>query len=266
MKTIQVNETGEPVHLLWTSGCDSTFRLLQLAILLKKKVQPYYVLTIRQSVYAEIYFMGKIKRELFKKFPWTRELVLPTFIYDYNEISESPEIRADFVELRKILELGEQYTHLAELRLWRKLPYLEMSIQKTDERFRKTIDDYLVRYETEIDSWYQLDEEYKDTPRFNCFGFYRFPLLDISKEDMFDIARENDFFELQNLSWFCHFPVMKKKFGEEPEFTPCGCCSVCNMSAMEGMAWRIPYWRRMKNRIQWKIIEIARLFNFRRKK
>ncbi len=257
---------ARPIDLLWTGGCDSTFRLLQLAILLRKKVQPHYILSIRRSVYAEIYFMGQIKNALFEKFPWTRDLVLPTIFYDYNEIPVCPQIRDNLAELRKTLVLGEQYTHLAELQKWKNFPYLELGIQKTDERFRKSIDDFLVRCEAEGDCWYQFDESARDTLQYPIFGFYRFPLLDISKEEMFDIAKQHGFFDLLNLSWFCHYPIMKKNFGEEPEITPCGCCSVCNMSEMEGMGWRIPLGRRLKNKIVSKIRSILRRLFFWKKR
>ena len=49
-----MHDQTEPINLFWTGGWDSTFRLLQLIIVFRKRVQPYYIIdTTRKSVQNE---------------------------------------------------------------------------------------------------------------------------------------------------------------------------------------------------------------------
>ena len=53
---------SKPINLLWTSGWDSTFRLLQLVVEQKVSVQPIYIIdTGRASTLTEIKSMDIIK-------------------------------------------------------------------------------------------------------------------------------------------------------------------------------------------------------------
>ena len=57
-----MQDQTEPINLFWTGGWDSTFRLLQLIIVFRKRVQPYYIIdTTRKSVQNEKQAINKIR-------------------------------------------------------------------------------------------------------------------------------------------------------------------------------------------------------------
>ena len=75
-------------NLFWTGGWDSTFRVLQLLLLHKRSVQPYYVIDEdRRSTGMEIHTMIKIKDLLYNLHPDTRKLLLPIRFIDVHDIA-----------------------------------------------------------------------------------------------------------------------------------------------------------------------------------
>ncbi len=96
----------KPVNLLWTSGWDSTFRLLDLLLVQKRPVQPYYVIDPgRRSLQFELAALDKIRALVFEKDPQTKQLLLPTI---YKKI---PDIAPNEA-------LTQQYKKLAALSTW----------------------------------------------------------------------------------------------------------------------------------------------------
>lgn len=53
----------EPIKMLWTGGWDSTFQLLQLLFVQKRRVAPFYLIDEpRQSTGMELLAMEKYER------------------------------------------------------------------------------------------------------------------------------------------------------------------------------------------------------------
>ena len=77
----------EPVHLAWTAGWDSTFRLLQLLLIEKRPVQPHYIVRPEESTGQEIDAMHRIRRRLLSDYPEAREGLKPTALIDVRAIA-----------------------------------------------------------------------------------------------------------------------------------------------------------------------------------
>lgn len=89
---MQNNQFQDPniVRLLWTSGWDSTFRLLQLVVEKGATVLPIYIISDRKSTPTEIETMNKIKKLTYKLFPETVGRILPTVFYAQYDIKKYP--------------------------------------------------------------------------------------------------------------------------------------------------------------------------------
>src|SRR5690606_2439399 len=103
---------------------------------------------------------------------------------------------------------------------------LELSVHK-DDRAEVFLRDNVVPVG---DSSFALAPTVGD-PDLELFRRFRFPLLPMTKLDMERVARENDFLDLMEMTWFCHTPVNGK---------PCGGCLPCQFAIAEGMARRVP--------------------------
>ncbi|MGB0897424.1 MAG: 7-cyano-7-deazaguanine synthase, partial [Flavobacteriaceae bacterium] len=78
----------------------------------------------------------------------------------------------------------------------------------------------------------KMFKDYGDDSRFTTFiKHFSFPIIHLSKQDMYNIAQENKWLDIMKLTWFCHKP--KKN-------SPCGKCNPCKSVINEGMSWRIP--------------------------
>ena len=259
MEIRRVKEDGEPVQLLWTGGYDSTFRLLQLAIVLKKRVQPHYIIyTDRDSLHAEIAAMEKIKKAMVDEFPHTKDLVLPTIYFGGNDIPEYPDIRSDMDELRKIIPFGSQYHIFAEYSRWRQIPYLELGIYSLRGHFTEK-SDFLVRVETETDYWYEFDaQKIADSP-WRSFAFARLPLVGENKVKLQDKVRKHGLAPYMSMTWFCCAPKKTIK-----GLVPCGSCTTCRWTVADGMPERIPLSNRIRSwlirKVRWQITKLKRFF------
>src|SRR5688572_7249740 len=103
----------KPINLLWTSGWDSTFRLLELLLVHKRYIQPYYVIDrTRKSLEFELKAMEKIKSLVFKKDPQTKRLLQSTVFKELPEIKPNIIISEQYKRLAAIEHLGIQYEWL----------------------------------------------------------------------------------------------------------------------------------------------------------
>ena len=75
----EVLSDSQNVNLLWTGGWDSTFQLLQLLLIHRRRVTPLYLIDAeRRSTGVELLTMKRIKDHLWNEYPHTRELLQPT--------------------------------------------------------------------------------------------------------------------------------------------------------------------------------------------
>lgn len=226
------------IHIFWTGGFDSTFRICQLLIDEKRKVQPIYLsgqhvdgyfitgLKIRRNnMKYEINTMNKIRKYINKKYPYTKKLFLKTIIID-NIIEDPQYILAmknlyfqKFGILSPILNQScgyfsrpyNQYTSLVQYAKYYKYP-IEISVEKCDTG----LDTHTKKYRTGIGHNCTLIEN--KPINLKIFDKLRFSVVHLTKQDMLKIAKRNKYDDILKQTWSCWFPINGK---------PCGKCDMC---------------------------------------
>lgn len=236
-------------HLLWTGGWDSTFRLLQLLLLHKKKVNTYYIVRPHsQKLVYEIRAISNIREIILKRYPYTKELLLPTIYFSVNEIKENETITSQF-NRSFAGKISNQYEFLSRFTAHFKLTDLELSIENSSRAgtFRPLL---TANVEAFVKDGY---ESYRiiDQPSISDFAMFKnfsFPIFRLYKTDMKSIAEKNGFLDIMNLTWFCDYPTKRGN--------PCGECIPCNIAVDADMGYRISkiahirYW---KHQVIWRI-------------
>jgi hypothetical protein len=121
-------------NILWTGGWDSTFRVLELAIVKKEIVQPYYILDKeRESSQQEQNAMKKIKELMTEKFPHTVDAIKELIIICKSDIPPNATITRDFNRLLSKSYLGPQYEWLGRYADASGLSDLELGIHRDDK-------------------------------------------------------------------------------------------------------------------------------------
>ncbi len=199
-----MEETNKKVvHLLWTGGWDSTFRLLELLFEERRIVQPHYVMRSEQCSGTEIDTMVKIRRHLTRNHPEQRKLLQPLIIKDDISIKPNQKIAEEFEKLNKEIKINEQYQILARYCVQKKISEAELSIIALE----------------------------KDIINSGFFGTFTFPLLDMTKKEMLLKAKQNGWMEIMKMTSFCRRP----KNGR-----PCGLCGPCTDALESGLIFRLP--------------------------
>ena len=214
-----MNEPTNKVDIFWTGGMDSTFRLIQLLTTTKNVVQPHYIIRFEHCTGIEIDTMITLRRMIVRKFPDVRSRFLPTIFINEGLIPEFKDLADHIEELRKLRIVTDQYQLMANY-------CRAFSIEHIDVAFIKN-----------AHSQEKLNL-YKQCQAFNSFSY---PIVDVTKKDIFRIAKTNDFFNILIKTTFCHRP--KKKI------SPCGICGPCNDAVMAGMGFRLPLIPYIKARI-----------------
>jgi hypothetical protein len=225
-------QDSQPVHLLWTGGWDSTFRLLYLLIKLNKTVQPHYIIDAdRRSTSEELFVRNKIVDLMVSRFPETKGRLCPSIFYDKTEIPDMPDVTASYARLRQCVPIGSQYEWMAKYCKMQGLQQVETCIH-TGGTANKLLDPMVVKTEEVDDHYYSVDSQYKNTDEYNVFGYYRFPVYDVHKVDMEKVARDYGWMDMMKITYFCQRPMA--------DHSPCGRCHPCGMVMKEGMTWRMP--------------------------
>ena len=230
-------QENQPVHLLWTGGWDSTFRMLYLLIKEKKTVQAHYLIEPRRrSVSEELLARDKIREKLISRYPEVKSRLCPTKFFDVDELPDMPDVSISYRRLYERVPIGTQYEYMAKYCILMGLHDVETCIH-TGGTANKLLDPVTQPIDTAEDHYYVMSYQYKDTDEYKLFGHYRFPLYDAHKGDMGRVANEYGWQDLLTLTWFCLKPL--------PDHTPCGRCHPCCMVMREGMTWRMPLKSRM---------------------
>ena len=233
-------EDNNPVNLFWTGGWDSTFRLLQLVLVEKKLVQTYYLIDPkRQSLRNEIKVQREIKDRLYKEYPHTRDLILPTLYYEVNDLRGDEELLEAYHVFLQFKVLETQY-------LWLSLFCKQMGINDM-ELCVEGVTQSVKPIERRV--WYsilvliggtrhaRIADEFKDTVVQTLFGFFYFPIRGYTRQDMEAYAEIYGWKDYLYMTWFCHYPVHGRY--------PCGTCDPCHQVILRGYGRRIPWQRRL---------------------
>lgn len=220
----------EVVHLLWTGGWDSTYRLLDLVLSRGEPVQPHYVLDEnRRSSEHELRAQTEIRRALPEP---ARRLVAPTRVTTLSEIPRPDRFQRAFDRLVDRTFLGRQYEWLPAYCRQAGVREMELAVH-VDDTAHAVLADHVVK---DGDSWV-VDPSLEGRPMYELFQWFRFPLLRMSKVEMKAAAEAAGFEHLMRLTWFCHRP----RGGD-----PCGTCNPCIYTIEEGMSHRIPLRSRIR--------------------
>lgn len=225
-------------NLFWTSGWDSTFRLLQIVFIEKQTVQPIYIIDEeRKSLKNELKALEAILKKIELKSLEARNLILPIKYYKKSDIIITPEIKAAFQQIRTYIKIGSQYDWISSLCETENLKNVELCIfknERTDILFnsikQEQKENVTASEETKTNAAIQL-----------VFKHYLFPVLDIQKMDMYTVSKKNNWLDIMNLTWFCHTPKNGK---------PCGKCNPCKITIKEGLGFRVPFLNRIKGRFK----------------
>lgn len=227
------------VHLLWTGGWDSTFRLLTLLLEKRKRTQPYYIIDpLRRSLRMEILAMHRIKEMLFRDHADAINNLLPTIFVEVGDIPPDRKISECYQGICAEHKIGCQYDWLSRFAYHRGIKDLEIGYEKTIDIADDWIAPYMIRYVRAEDIFFKVDIKHKGTNIFEVFKNFKFPLEGLTKLDMQIISIDKGFAEIMNLTWFCHRPLRNGK--------PCGVCSPCEQSIKNGNSWRLPFTSRFK--------------------
>ena len=227
-----------PIHLLWTGGWDSTFRLLHALLLERKIVQPFYIIdSDRQSTGVELWTMKNIKSRLFATRPETRGLLLPTHLRELFDIPPNPALTRAFESVRARIFLGSQYEWLPRFCEETGVADIELCIHK-DDKAHKVLEAFSIKSGDEDGFRYSVDPALQGSEEYALFKYFRFPIFDLTKIDMQAMAAKAGFDDLMELTWFCQSP--------RSGFRPCGVCNPCVYTMEEVLGRRIPFVSRVR--------------------
>lgn len=229
--------SSPPIHILWTGGWDSTYRVLDLALNHDVEVQPYYVLDPdRASTPVEIETTEAIRDHLARRSPGAAARVLPTEHVLFGDI----ELDDETMKVASTLPIGSQYGWLACFAKQRGFDVLEMCAVKGHDNMYKLLKDDVTCVEGEAGSTYRLKKSVSH-PGFEIFRRFAFPLFGLTKSDMRRRAESEGILDLMKMTWFCFEPKGGK---------PCGHCTPCMVALESGMSWRVPPLRRIRPRLR----------------
>jgi len=225
--------TSDTVHLLWTGGWDSTYRLLYL-LREGKQVQPHYIIDpLRSSVEHELRAMEAIREHASKEGEKLPGALLPTEISEKASSVQSRKVQKAYNAIVKTMYIGDQYMWLADYCEARGIEGMEIGVEE-NPIILKAVNSVGYPY-TEI------------------FGKFYFPILSTSKLDMKEWAEATETLPLLELTWFCHRPTANAE--------PCGTCHPCEVAIMGGMGYRLP----SRSRVRYHLRVIPRLRTFIKK-
>ncbi len=234
-------------NLLWTGGWDSTYRLLELLLLEKRKVQPFYVIdNKRPSFNKELDTMSRIRDMIIKDWPETADRLMPAKVFGKDDIEPNAAITQLYNQIRKKERLGEQYEWLARMAAQLGINDLELSIETPLPHtfVGRHIRPFLARENPDDRTSYRLLHK-PALPEVSLFSCFKWPVIEITKLDMQANAIKYGFLHVMQQTWFCHRPNRLQK--------PCGVCMPCHIAILEGMGHRVPLTSRIYNYYEFKI-------------
>ena len=235
IKITNNNETFQNdnvIYLFWTGGYDSTFRLCQLTIIQRKKVQPIYISdpnldneesknTKRHNHKQEYSAMKNIQIKINNKFPYTKKLILP--IIDIDNIVLDEDIKHNMRILhqqKRVRRAVCQYGGMAQV-----TKNLDKDIEICVENahgsmMNRTIKDKLKcnHSSCKYKDLRLINNLNKNDKSLKIFNRFIFSTIFLTKKDMYNIAQQNKFNDILDITWSCWYPRNNK---------PCGRCVMC---------------------------------------
>lgn len=202
-------QTIDNTNIFWTGGLDSTFRVIQLLMSTECMVQPHYIINGEESTGFEIDTMNNFRRRISRESPGVHARFLPTIYVNSGAIKRDEEIRSFVEELRKEQKVEEQYHLMSNYCKQFGINQIEVAL-------------------TSISGEKDTYALFRDSPAFKNFLY---PTINYSKQDMYQIARENGWDSWLDKTSFCRRPKLT--------FRQCGTCGPCVESVREGRGSRL---------------------------
>lgn len=219
----------KPVNILWTSGWDSTFRVIDL-LSKGETVQPYYIKLKRKSLEMELQTIEKISNYLLSVNPEFKKQLLPLIEIEENDIIIDKKIYKAYSHLSQNEFLGNQIVQIASFAKQYDFPNIELSIHEDDQSV-SILRKYSKRIIKNYDEYYILEENIDENIKL-LYERFSFPLFDTTKIEMLEKSKKYGLQEVMEMTWFCHKPL---KNGQ-----PCGICNPCIYTKDEGLGRRVP--------------------------
>lgn len=222
-------------YLFWTSGWDSTFRLLQLLLIEERKVQPIYIIDEnRKSLQNELDAIEKIIKKIEDLYPSEFKNLLPFKRINRTEIYENENIKNSFSFIKRYVKIGSQYEWLAFYCEQSNSSNVELCIER--DTIFSSLFNFINPYLTTNNQTTLIEVEKKNAV-IAVFKYFKFPLFQTDKKEMLRISIENKWLQIMNLTWFCHRPKNNDS---------CGSCNPCKTTIIKGLGFRIPIINRFK--------------------
>lgn len=234
----------EPTKLLWTGGWDSTFRLLQILLEEKKKVQPIYMIDpARNSTGIEIQSMDKLKRIIHQKYPETEILLSHVYYVNIESLEPDEEITNAYKTLKQYVPLGNQYEWLPRFCKQNNYHEVEFAIENVADGLGRSEGSKFVRqfisdnFSADPNKLSKKERLIYSTSK-TLLQYFKFPVIHISKSEMLRLGMQNGWMPIMEKTWFCYQPLNVPFRG----LSPCGNCITCRLQTQGGLKWRIPWY------------------------
>ncbi len=214
------------INCFWTGGFDSSFRILQLVLIKKVQVQPYYILDHkRKSTQLEIKAMEAIKEPLYLKSSEVKELLLPIKFFERAKIKMNTKLTKQYSKIASKIHIGIQYEWLSRFARQMKLHDVEVCFIKPPDGHAPDLYKIMKPDTTGFDHACRI--RIKPVEKNLVFmKYFRFPLYHLKKTDLKELARRFGFLDILAHTWFCHKPDENNR--------PCGSCLPCKIAERSG--------------------------------
>ena len=227
---------SDAVHdVLWTSGWDSTFRVADLVLTHGRVVRPHYLIDpSRLSTEVELETIAELRKAIAAKSDDAGSLLMPLAIHHGSDFRLDADTAASLRRLRTITHLGPQndlLIPLAQSLAPRELEHCSDRGEGT-HRFSAFLGTDAARDPAPPpDDVYRIVDR-PSKPDLAVYGYFRFPVLRISKVEMGEEANLRGFGDIMEMTWFCRRPTRRRG--------PCGICGPCSDAREEGLGRRVP--------------------------
>ena len=222
------------VHIFWTGGLDSTYRVIELSRQ-KCVIQPHYILTSRRTVENELKAISDITAILNSDKRTIAE-IRPVETFSKYDLEVYPDIQSAWDLLHEIKDFkSQQYPLLTRYARQKKLK-LEMGIQFSENgSVVKVVDESFLMDCPDNEDEMMIDPEKgsQEWASYTLFQDFLFPksLYHKTKVEEIEELKQLGYGNVLKKVWTCFNPV----FG-----MPCGHCFACKSAMKEGAGELIP--------------------------
>ena len=206
----------EYTYLFWSGGFSSTYRLCQLLLIEEKPVQTIYLNTNNNNILQtemEIRSIKNIRKTIIKDYPILKSRFPPTLYV--NRIKKDTQISNKYKFLHT--EYGyfnnidinfEIYENIARFSYHYKFP-IELTIDGDEYNMNQALSRYLEDFN--LVKHKKLNENIPVKYNYlHIFDKCLFTISHLTKKKLKQIAINNNFFYILNMSWSCENPTENK--------------------------------------------------------